>query len=130
MTQQTKTIQPAPGIVPIAQVADYSVVQVQLQSDPGSTSLAIARANISLKSSILNPMGSFTCNQNNDPGPSWRMTYDGEDTMTVNGIFFTDGITSTVWDLYCGSSQQDCIDQAAQLGLTIPDGVLTGPSGV
>jgi hypothetical protein len=110
-------------------MADYSVVQVQLQADPGSVQLAIPRANIAAKSSIQNPIGSFSANQNNDPGPSWRMTYDGEDTMMVTGIFFTDGITSTVWDLYCGPTQQDCIDQAALLGLTIPDGILNGEPG-
>ena len=117
------------------QAEDYSVAQVTLVAGDLSYAVprvaAIANGAIRTGGTVDQPAdpNAFTCNQNVDAGYSWRLVYDGEDTMQASALFESEGITSTVWDLYCGPSKDDCVAFAAQNGINIPDAVLNPLAG-
>ena len=112
------------------QATDFSVQQVTLT--PGTMDYAVAAPQtLSSKNNSMRtggtsvqqapPDGSILANENVDVGLSWRMVDDG---ATVLALFQSEGTTSTINNLFCAGTKQECVDQAATAGLTMPDAIL------
>ena len=67
-------------------------------------------------------MGQFSATTNISPADSWRLVYNG---ATATDLFESTGYTYTVYSLYVGVSQADCVAYAAKHGITIPSAVLS-----
>ena len=106
---------------------DYSVESIEIISDNAVPKIQ----SIQLKQNLKKGAAAYTvtANQNTDSGSSWRLVYDGEETMQAVALFLSEGYTTTVYDLYCDESKQACLDWAAANGIEVPDAVLnSGPS--
>jgi hypothetical protein len=51
---------------------------------------------------------------------NWRMVYNAN-IKQVQALFSSTGITQTINSVFVAASKQECLDQAAKLGLTVPD---------
>ena len=52
------------------------------------------------------------------PDKSWRMTH--KDGAVLN-LFESNGVTSTKWSLFEGKTREECLKEAARLGLVVSD---------
>ena len=92
--------------------------QTILKPDPATSKYALPEANITtINPTPQRPLGSFLANVNISPQKCWRMPYDAR---KIYACFESEGFTSTIYNLFCAETQQECIDKAAKLGLTIP----------
>jgi hypothetical protein len=91
---------------------ELATQQVTLKA--GRIDYAISAAKVSTNAVTL---GQFSANVNVSPKLSWRMIYDATQIYACSQ---SSGFTSTVFSLFCADTQQECIDKAKALGLTIP----------
>lgn len=52
------------------------------------------------------------------PAKSWRLVYDIE--KNVISFFESDGYTTSIYTIFEGATEQDCINEAERLGLVLP----------
>jgi hypothetical protein len=52
------------------------------------------------------------------PANSWRLVYDIE--KNVISYFESEGYTTSIYTIFEGETEQDCIDEAERLGLVLP----------